>query len=134
MTKEHTMSTTRVLTAMLFGALGGGTAEIVDLLFRRTRDPRAGAAIPLVDWRYYALGCVVGLCIGAGLGAAEGVHSGSRGRCARATLYGALGGMVCGYVGFGIGGLLYALLGGDPRLQGTTTGFLRQVLARSLAW
>src|SRR5262245_29517220 len=111
------MSPGRVLVGMLLGLAGGVIGEIVDALCHLTQDPVGNAPVPPVDWRFYILGAVLGLCIGGGLGITEGLYSGSRTRFSRAAVYGALGGLLCGYLGFGIGGILYQLLGGDPRLQ-----------------
>jgi pSer/pThr/pTyr-binding forkhead associated (FHA) protein len=119
---------------MVLCLAGGVLAEVIDKVFSLTRDIEGNGPIPGVDWNYYILGIALGLCIGLGLGITEGLYSGSRTRFWRAACWGALGGAVSGFVGFGFGGILYGQLGGDPRMQSTTVGFLQQILARSLGW
>lgn len=128
------MSPTRVLLGMLLGAAGGVLSGILDTVFHLTTDLGPGSTVQTAGWKFYLLGAIVGLCIGAGLGIVDGIYSGSSRRFWRFLAAGLVGGAVCGYIGFGIGGILYQALGGDPGAQRTVGGQLQQVVARTLGW
>jgi pSer/pThr/pTyr-binding forkhead associated (FHA) protein len=127
------MSPGRVLTGMVLGLVGGILAELVDANpgHPLTRDV-PGA---LAGWEFYVLGAVLGLFVGTGLGITDGLYTGSRTRFWRALAAGALGGPVCGFVAFGIGGYLYGALGGDAfHAVHSPADVLQQVIARTSGW
>ena len=103
------------------------------MALRLTHDPAPNQPAPPVDWRFFLLGALLGLCIGVGLAVTDGLYSGSRVKFRRHLLYGALAGPVCGYIAFGLGGMLYSMLGGDPTSNSTNTvgSFLQQMVART---
>src|SRR5437868_11172258 len=130
------MSPGRVLATMVMGLAGGVAAELIDLAFHLAHDPQPNQPPPAIGWEYYLLGMVLGLCIGVGLGAADGLYTGSGSKFWRSAAYGAGAGLICGYVAFGIAGELYDLLGGDPTPAATASvgGFLKQIVARTSGW
>lgn len=135
------MAPGRVLVSIIMGLVGGIVTELIDMAAHLTldpvKDPVSGQlVVPDPGWRYWVLGLVIGLCYGAALGVVDGIYSGSRAKFWRATLATAVGGMLLGLAGLGIGSLIYGHIGGDPLATGRSNAgvVVLQVLARSIGW
>lgn len=101
-----------------------------------TTDPSPGAPARNVDMNALAtLGSILGACIGAGLGYAQGSVSASAGERNRTILYtillGAMGGLVGVYFGQAVFGYLTNL---SPRGADGQPIFFMMLAARTLGW
>ncbi len=122
---------TRNLVGGALGAILGWL--IVEPIPWLTTD--AGARV--VNYASLAvLGMIVGGCMGLGLGAAEGINSGSSRQFIRNTFIGLTIGMLGGLVGIYIGQMAYGLIAGHVSLDQNPgiLGFARQLLGRTIGW
>ena len=149
------MSFIRITRGLLFGALGAilgwFIAEaVVPLLggmlfgslvndpkfFVLFEDPLPGETAAPVSWgKNYTSSGIVGCWMGALLGLARGMDEGTFGKLKRAVVAGAGLGMVGGFMGIGLGMVVYGALGGDSTVDITSPPrFFQQLLARGLGW
>ncbi len=94
-------------------------------------------ALRRVDWTALSvLGMIVGCMMGLGLGAAEGINSGSYKQLLRSTALGLLIGLAGGLIGVNMGQMIYGAIAGPSSLnvEAGLLDFFLNIIARTLGW
>ncbi len=135
----------RILIGLIMGTIGGFLGWLLqeNLIhaaggYRVEQDLLTGvvrSVKPTATHIWIFCWCVGGL-IGMFLGAVEGIVEGNSRKLWLGIVLGFFTGGVLGFIGYGIGGSLYAFLGGSDEINRDSGmfAFARQVIARSFGW
>jgi pSer/pThr/pTyr-binding forkhead associated (FHA) protein len=129
------MNAARVFRGLVLGAIGGflgwGLVELLGL----SQDE--AQRVSLYAPTFIALGAVIGLFDGLALGVNEGITAGTTQKFQRAVGYGAVTGLLGGWLGLTVGQIFYqnllATSGVTPGQAGFSPFFIN-LIARSVGW